>query len=214
MRREIPLLITAFVGLFMILSFFIPHPLIFETAETLQSWFIIIAAFAVVLGVGNLIRLSLHRIRRRGMDWGYKIVTLVALVGYILMGLVLTVNLDIRANWVTRALGLYEPQRKEVLEGRMRLPDRREEVAAAIEGASDSNAAVAALEALGFEAEVAASDLADLGPAGVRALDARETLTALQTAWREGGTKREVMRQCFGDDGLASASPVTSMDSG
>jgi hypothetical protein len=186
MRREIPLLITALVGLFMILSFFIPFPLVRDPAAQLQEWFLLIAAFAIVLGVGNLIRVNLHRIRRRGEDWGFKVVTLVALFAYAIIGLVLDVNLDVRPSWLTRALGLVAPDEKAVLEGRLRLSSRQAEMAAAVEGIEDAAGRRDALLAGGFGLDaVQAEDLAELGAAGIRALDARTTLADLRAEWEK-----------------------------
>ena len=186
MRREIPLLITAIVGLFMILSFFVPHPLVADTAGTLKEWFLLIAAFAIVLGIGNLIRVNLNRIRRKGPDWGYKIVTLVALAAYAVVGLVLDRDMEIRASWITRSLGLVSPDREEVLKGQRRLIDRREQVAAVLERETDPKKQVEALGLeLGFDAEVEAPDLVALGAADVRALDASVLQVELERALEE-----------------------------
>jgi len=182
MRREIPLFITAVLGVFMILSFFIPHPWVQDTTETLRNWFIIIAAFAFVLGMGNLVRVNLHRVKRRGEDWGYKVVTLVALFGYLAVGLVLGTGIDIRKSWLTRTLGLVESDRKVVLEGRLRLFSRQDEVARLLTEAGSEEEGTAALTAeYGTDQAVAPAipALVALGPDGVRALDARELSLAI-----------------------------------
>ena len=80
MRQEIPLKITLFFGLFMILQFFVPHWWVNSVAGRFQAWAVIVVAFAYVLGVANLIRVHLDQIQRREHDWPYKIITIVALV--------------------------------------------------------------------------------------------------------------------------------------
>ncbi len=80
MRQEIPLKITLFFGLFMILQFFIPHWWINDVAGRFQQWAVIVVAFAYVLGTANLIRVHSDQIQRRDLDWPYKIITLVAMV--------------------------------------------------------------------------------------------------------------------------------------
>ena len=74
MRREIPLLITIFVGLLAILSFFSPpfEPL----GEDFTLFFDIIAVFAFFLGGGNLMRIHIEKLIKRKADWGFSIVTL------------------------------------------------------------------------------------------------------------------------------------------
>ena len=45
MKREVPLFITAAIGLFMILSFFVPHQVVSVPADFLQQSAVIVVAF-------------------------------------------------------------------------------------------------------------------------------------------------------------------------
>ncbi len=74
MRQVIPLTITAFVGLLLIVAVFIPP--ISELERTFTLWFDIIAVFAFFLGGGNLIRVHVTKLKNRKTDWPYSIVTL------------------------------------------------------------------------------------------------------------------------------------------
>jgi hypothetical protein len=85
MRRRIPLLITLCVGLFLIAYVFSP-PLT-EYGENLSVYFDIIAVFAFFLGGGNLIRIHFKNLYSRKKDWVYSIVTLVAFIGMLSVGL-------------------------------------------------------------------------------------------------------------------------------
>ncbi len=80
MRREIPLLITFLVGLFMLVDFFVPHHAVSSWAEEMKQWGTIVIAASILLGVGNLIRVHYHKIARRREGWIYSIITLVAMV--------------------------------------------------------------------------------------------------------------------------------------
>ena len=80
MRQEIPLKITLFFGLFMILQFFVPHWWINGLAGKFQNWAVIVVAFAYILGTANLVRVHMDQIQRRDHDWPYKIITIVSLV--------------------------------------------------------------------------------------------------------------------------------------
>jgi len=106
MRKEVPLLITFTIGLFMILSFFIPHPYVNDVATKFKDWFIVISSFAIVLGISNLIRVNVHRIQKRSEDWGYKIVTLVALALMLTACLAFNYKKEFHSYWLTEALGV------------------------------------------------------------------------------------------------------------
>lgn len=88
MKRELPLLMTAVIGLFMILSFFVPHHLVSVPADFLQQSAVIVVAFGYVLGGTNALRVNLESITRREPDWVYKVVLVVALVATVVIGLV------------------------------------------------------------------------------------------------------------------------------
>jgi len=87
-KREVPLFITGAIGLFMILSFFVPHQWASVPADFLQACAVIVVAFGYVLGGANVLRVNLEGISRRERDWGYKIVLVVSLVATIAIGVV------------------------------------------------------------------------------------------------------------------------------
>lgn len=88
MKREIPLFVTAAVGLFMILSFFVPHQAVSVPADFLQQSAIIIVAFGIVLGGANLLRVNLEVVVRRQPGWPYKFVLIAGLVVTVALGLI------------------------------------------------------------------------------------------------------------------------------
>jgi hypothetical protein len=87
-KREIPLFVTATVGLFMILSFFVPHQIVSVPADFLQQSAIIIVAFGIVLGAANLLRVNLEAVVRRQPGWPYKVVLIAGLVVTVALGLI------------------------------------------------------------------------------------------------------------------------------
>jgi len=88
MKRELPLLVTAVIGLFMILSFFVPQHLVSVPADFLQQCAVIVVAFGYVLGCANALRVNLEGVAKRQPDWPYKVVLLLALVFTVGVGLV------------------------------------------------------------------------------------------------------------------------------
>jgi hypothetical protein len=79
LKNEIPIAIAFIAGMLMVLSLFIPHPWISDSAAVARHWAIIITAFAYVLGVANIARISLHTVHKKGQDWEYKAALVVAL---------------------------------------------------------------------------------------------------------------------------------------
>jgi hypothetical protein len=71
MKREFPLFVTTVVGIFMILSFFVPHQQV-AFRPTSSSNAIIIVAFGYVLGGANTLKLNADSIYKRQPGWTYK----------------------------------------------------------------------------------------------------------------------------------------------
>lgn len=86
MKREVPLFITAVIGLFMILSFFVPHQAVSVPADFLQASAVILVAFGYVLGGANALRVNFDAIYKRSAGWGYKVVLVVALLATVVVG--------------------------------------------------------------------------------------------------------------------------------
>lgn len=87
MKRQIPLVITFLAGLAMILGYFIPHEPFGSLEQTLNTWYMVVAAFAMILGVGNLIRLHTAKIRKRSAGFAYSLVLLAGLAVMTLFGI-------------------------------------------------------------------------------------------------------------------------------
>ena len=88
MKRELPLFITAVVGLFMILSFFVPHEVVSVPSDFLQQCAIIVVAFGYVLGGANTLRLNADAIYKRQPGWQYKVVLVLAMLATVTIGAV------------------------------------------------------------------------------------------------------------------------------
>jgi len=76
MRRELPLAICFILGVVMTVQFFIPHAWSQWFFENMMKWLIIIAIFALLLGILNLIKVHVQKVARRRRDWLYSIVAL------------------------------------------------------------------------------------------------------------------------------------------
>lgn len=80
MRRQIPLLICFICGTFMLVQFFIPHAAFNSVYKGVLAWGRVIGVFALVIGVGALIRLHYWRVARQSAGWVYSIVVFVGII--------------------------------------------------------------------------------------------------------------------------------------
>jgi hypothetical protein len=85
MRREIPILITAVVGIAFVIQYFVPHFPFNKLNGWFSDWFSIIQACAIVLGALNLLMISAQKVAGRKADWGYALVIILSfgLISYI-----------------------------------------------------------------------------------------------------------------------------------
>ena len=88
MRREIPLLITAIVGVAFVLQYFIPHFPFNRMNAWFSDWFSIVAAFAIWLGALNLLKISFQKVFKKKSDWGYAVVIIVSFLLITIIGFV------------------------------------------------------------------------------------------------------------------------------
>src|SRR4030095_17041192 len=94
MKRGVPIAITFLVGLSLVIAFFVPHTPFDALDRHIPEYFNIIAAFAFVLGGGNLLRVHLTRITRRDHEWIYSIVTVVGFLVMMIAGLLKIAQTD------------------------------------------------------------------------------------------------------------------------
>lgn len=86
-KLKIPLAIVFIVGVLGFAHDFIPHPLSSDFREGITTWFRIIAAFAVFIGLYSLLHMHYRRIRRRQPGWAYSGFVYLGALGMIAAGL-------------------------------------------------------------------------------------------------------------------------------
>lgn len=87
MNKKFPLLICLLIGILMVCQYFIPHPVSAEFNSMVNKWVVVLSAFALVLGIGNLAGHHITIIKRKKTDWAYSLVTLVSMVSMAVIGL-------------------------------------------------------------------------------------------------------------------------------
>jgi hypothetical protein len=83
LKLQLPLLLTATAGLIPILAFFISEDVNWSTVlkDRLEKYMVIIASFALLLGVVNVVQSNIKKIERRQKGWQYGLTLLVGLIG-------------------------------------------------------------------------------------------------------------------------------------
>ncbi len=87
MRSRVPLLVSGLAGLFMLVQFFVPHPVSTAFYETILEWIQVVWCFALVVGIASIVRHHTDRVRRRE-GGGYSLIALGAMGAMTLMGLI------------------------------------------------------------------------------------------------------------------------------
>jgi len=85
MKRSIPFAIAAAVGFVLIASYFVPYTQ--SWGEDSMVWFDILASIAFILGAANLLKMNLEKISNQRAGWGYAVVTLIAFLITLVVGL-------------------------------------------------------------------------------------------------------------------------------
>ncbi len=79
MKRTVPLVLTFVIGMYPIFAFFVPHNVVSDLNDKLDSWLVIVSAFALPLGAVNVIMTNAEKIKRGQKGWPYSIVILASL---------------------------------------------------------------------------------------------------------------------------------------
>jgi len=82
LKKQLPLLLTFLAGLIPIVAFFIrtPGDILQRSNDTLEQWMLVIAGFALLLGVVNVFQMNLKKISTRGKGWVNAIWLLLSLI--------------------------------------------------------------------------------------------------------------------------------------
>jgi len=87
MKYKIPLIICFIAGVLMILVEFIPRSPFSDLTNILQSWFLIIAGFAIVLGQVSLLKMNIYKIFHKSPHWPYYLASIISFTVMLLAGL-------------------------------------------------------------------------------------------------------------------------------
>lgn len=86
-RYRIPILIAMLSGCVMVIKEFMPPLIDIPGIKDFQDWYMIVACFAILLGVGSLLTLHGDKIYRRRAGWGYSVVLIISFVTIVFFGM-------------------------------------------------------------------------------------------------------------------------------
>jgi hypothetical protein len=86
MRLQIPLIIILVMGLFTVITAFIPAGPIADLNQTFRNWYIGIITFFIFLGTLNLVRVNAEKIKGKRRDWPYSIIMILSLAVMLFAG--------------------------------------------------------------------------------------------------------------------------------
>lgn len=86
LRRTVPLVITAIVGIGFVISYFVPHWPFSRMNDWFSDWFSIVQACAIILGALNLMKISMLKVINKKADWGYAIVIIFSFALIVIVG--------------------------------------------------------------------------------------------------------------------------------
>jgi hypothetical protein len=88
MKRTFPLLLVFIFGILGFIPFIVPHEIVQSSDEFLRNNFLkILAAFALILGLGSLLKVHVDKIKRKGQNWQYSWVLIITFLVTAIIGL-------------------------------------------------------------------------------------------------------------------------------
>ena len=100
MRGPIPVAVAFVAGLFMVITFFSPHPDVERVSGDFLNWVSIVSGFTILLGVVSISRTNLDKVRRRAEGWPYSMVLLIFLAVMLGGGVFQGIRTDTVYDWL------------------------------------------------------------------------------------------------------------------
>lgn len=88
MKRTFPLILVLIFGILGIIPFIIPHPIVQNLDESIRNDILkILVAFALVLGLGSLLKVHMDKIKRKRENWQYSWILIISFLISCIIGL-------------------------------------------------------------------------------------------------------------------------------
>jgi hypothetical protein len=87
-KKQIPLAIALFVGLFMWLQYYVPYHKVQEVYRILVNWDLVIYGFAMIVGIYSLLYHHATKLRRKEPQWGFSVIVYISMAVMVIAGFV------------------------------------------------------------------------------------------------------------------------------
>jgi len=98
-RKQFPILLAFVMGMMMFIREFIPAKIAINLYEGFTNWAIVIVGFSALFAILSLLHHHVNKIRRKVPGHGYSIVTIVAFVQMLILGLIFSVRPGTPVGW-------------------------------------------------------------------------------------------------------------------
>jgi hypothetical protein len=100
-RREIPILVTSLVAIFLTLEYFVDIPFLNNIGSIIVSWGVVISAFAMGLGMVTLfLRHGRHVMKQTKNQWFYSLILLVSVIITLITGFIPPIGTHWILSWI------------------------------------------------------------------------------------------------------------------
>jgi len=100
MRGPIPVAVAFVSGLFMVITFFSPHPEVERISGDFLNWVSIVSGFTILLGVVSIFSTNLAKVQRKAEGWPYSVVLLAFLLVMLGGGVIQGVESNTVYDWL------------------------------------------------------------------------------------------------------------------
>lgn len=83
---RLPFVLMFFVGLFMIVQYYVPHPSIQTPKGYLLQWKVPLNGFIILLAIVGIVTMHARKILKREKRWGFSTITLISMAAMIFVG--------------------------------------------------------------------------------------------------------------------------------
>lgn len=78
MKRQVPILLAILASLYPVIAFFVPRRQVGQLNQDFDEWMLIIASFALLLGIVSMVQVNIAKIKRRQKGWIFSVYILIA----------------------------------------------------------------------------------------------------------------------------------------
>jgi hypothetical protein len=80
MKTQFPVAIAFLSGFIMVVAFFVPEKNLENFSQNLLTFVTIVGGFTLLLGIVNILRANIQVVKKRGKEWGFKLLLILTLV--------------------------------------------------------------------------------------------------------------------------------------